>query len=177
MGRSRALGRMLSRASHSSTQTPSPDFHLQRHQRLHLKPGNSGGPQCTQCPLPMDRHLADQLLYQQPGGDCNSEVHGLGLRGSPQGLCQSYWCLQNQKPGLALSTHGHPPEVLHSLPAMPPHEKGTRWAALVVEQFSTNFCPGHGPRDLGSSPTSGFLHGACFSLCLCLCLSLSLSLS
>uniref|UniRef100_A0A8C0LA82 Sm domain-containing protein n=1 Tax=Canis lupus dingo TaxID=286419 RepID=A0A8C0LA82_CANLU len=26
------------------------------------------------------------------------------------------------------------------------------------------------------NPTSGFLHGACFSLCLCLCLSLCVSL-
>ena len=37
------------------------------------------------------------------------------------------------------------------------------------------FRPG---RDSGvpeSSPTSGSLHGACFSLCLCLCLSLSMS--
>ena len=33
--------------------------------------------------------------------------------------------------------------------------------------------------DLGVSelgPTSGSLHGACFSLCMCLCLSLSVSL-
>ena len=30
---------------------------------------------------------------------------------------------------------------------------------------------------LGSSPTSGSLHGACFSLCLCLCLSFSLCVS
>ena len=29
----------------------------------------------------------------------------------------------------------------------------------------------------GPSPTSGSLHGACFSLCLCLCLSLSLCVS
>ena len=28
---------------------------------------------------------------------------------------------------------------------------------------------GHGPGVLGLSPTSGSLHGACFSLCLCLC--------
>ena len=36
---------------------------------------------------------------------------------------------------------------------------------------------GRNPGALGSSPTSGSLQGACFSLCLCLCLSLSLSLS
>ncbi|CAK7310959.1 hypothetical protein VULLAG_LOCUS15774 [Vulpes lagopus] len=33
------------------------------------------------------------------------------------------------------------------------------------------------PGVLGSSPTSGSLHGACFFLCLCLCLSLSVSVS
>ena len=32
------------------------------------------------------------------------------------------------------------------------------------------FCPGHDPGVPGSSPTSGSLHGACFSLYLCLCL-------
>ena len=34
---------------------------------------------------------------------------------------------------------------------------------------------GRDPGDLGSSPTLGSLHGACFSLCLCLCLSLRVS--
>ena len=38
------------------------------------------------------------------------------------------------------------------------------------------FGPGCDPGVPGSSPTSGSLHGACFSLSLCLCLSLSLSL-
>ena len=46
----------------------------------------------------------------------------------------------------------------------------------VVEQAST-FGPGRDTGVLGSSPISGSLQGACFSLCLCLCLSLSLSLS
>ena len=50
-------------------------------------------------------------------------------------------------------------------------------AARVAQRFSAAFSPGPDPGDLGSSPTSGSLHGACFSLCLCLCLSLSLSLS
>ena len=50
-------------------------------------------------------------------------------------------------------------------------------AAQVAQWFSTAFSPGPYPGDLGSSPTSGSLHGACFSFCLCLCLSLSLSLS
>ena len=36
--------------------------------------------------------------------------------------------------------------------------------------------PGRDPGVLGSSPASGSLPGACFSLCLCLCLPLSLSL-
>ena len=36
------------------------------------------------------------------------------------------------------------------------------------------FGPGRDPGVPGSSPTSGSLQGACFSLCLCLCLSLSL---
>ena len=35
------------------------------------------------------------------------------------------------------------------------------------------FGPGPDPGDLGSSPASGSLDGACFSLCPCLCLSLS----
>ncbi|XP_072647567.1 cotranscriptional regulator ARB2A isoform X21 [Canis lupus baileyi] len=43
--------------------------------------------------------------------------------------------------------------------------------------LASAFCPGRDPGVLGSSPTSGSLHGACFSLCLYLCLSLSLSLS
>ena len=46
----------------------------------------------------------------------------------------------------------------------------------VAQRFSATFSPGHDPGGLGSSPTSGSLHGACFSLCLCLCFSLSLSL-
>ena len=51
------------------------------------------------------------------------------------------------------------------------------WAALVAQRFSAAFGPGCDNGDPGSSPASGSLHGACFSLCLCLCLSLSLSLS
>ena len=48
----------------------------------------------------------------------------------------------------------------------------------VAQQFSgLAFGPGRDPGVPVSSPTSGFLHGACFSLCLCLYLSLSLSLS
>ncbi|XP_077720726.1 cotranscriptional regulator ARB2A isoform X19 [Canis aureus] len=43
--------------------------------------------------------------------------------------------------------------------------------------LASAFCPGRDPGVLGSSPTSGSLHGACFSLCLYLCLSLSVSLS
>ena len=49
-------------------------------------------------------------------------------------------------------------------------------AARVAQQFSAAFSPGCDPGDPGSSPTSGSLHGAHFSLCLCLCLILSLSL-
>ena len=45
------------------------------------------------------------------------------------------------------------------------------WAAWVAQRFSTAFSPGRDPEDSGSSPMSGSLHGACFSLCLCLCLS------
>ena len=41
-------------------------------------------------------------------------------------------------------------------------------AARVAQQFSTAFHLGCDPGDPGSSPTSGSLHGACFSLCLCL---------
>ena len=50
-------------------------------------------------------------------------------------------------------------------------------AARVAQWFNANFGPGPDPGDLGSSPTLGSLHGACFSFCLCLCLSLSLCLS
>ena len=39
----------------------------------------------------------------------------------------------------------------------------------------TAFGPGHDPGVPEWHPTSGFLYGACFSLCLCLCLSLPLS--
>ena len=42
--------------------------------------------------------------------------------------------------------------------------------------WAAAFSSGCDPAVLGSSPTSGSLHGACFSLRLCLCLSLSLSL-
>ena len=42
-------------------------------------------------------------------------------------------------------------------------------AAWVAQRFSAAFSPGYDPRDLGSSPTLGSLHGACFSLCLYLC--------
>ena len=41
--------------------------------------------------------------------------------------------------------------------------------------WASAFGSGHDPGVLGSSPTWGSLHGACFSLCLCLCLSLSMS--
>ena len=45
------------------------------------------------------------------------------------------------------------------------------WRSGLVPAFG----PGRDPGDPGSNPTSGSLHGACFSLCLCLCPSLSLS--
>ena len=45
-------------------------------------------------------------------------------------------------------------------------------AARVAQQFGAAFGPGRDPGDLGSSPTSGSLHGACFSLCLPVSLSL-----
>ena len=46
------------------------------------------------------------------------------------------------------------------------------WLRGWVSAFGSGCDPGV-PR---WSPTSGFLHGACFSLCLCLCLSPSMSL-
>ena len=45
-------------------------------------------------------------------------------------------------------------------------QKPGPWAAGVAQRFSATFSPGPDPRDLGSSPTLGSLHGACFSLCL-----------
>ena len=50
-----------------------------------------------------------------------------------------------------------------------------RLSGSVVERLPA-FGSGRDPGVLESRPTSGFLYGACFSLCLCLCLS-SLSLS
>ena len=41
-----------------------------------------------------------------------------------------------------------------------------------LSSLAPAFGPGLDPGVRGSSPTSGSLHGACFSLCLCLCLSL-----
>ena len=38
----------------------------------------------------------------------------------------------------------------------------------MAQRFGTAFSPGYDPGDQGSSPMSGSLHGACFSLCLCL---------
>ena len=54
-----------------------------------------------------------------------------------------------------------------------PLSKEEIWAARVAQWFNTVFSLGHDPGDPGWSPTSGSLHGACFSLCLYLCLSLS----
>ena len=42
------------------------------------------------------------------------------------------------------------------------------WAAPVAQWFSAACSLGCDPGDPGSSPASGFLYGACFSLCLCL---------
>ena len=56
-------------------------------------------------------------------------------------------------------------------------KKKTCRAAQMVQRLSATFSPGCDPGDLGSSPASGSLHGACFSLCLWLCLSLSLCVS
>ena len=61
------------------------------------------------------------------------------------------------------------------------------WKTVIAQQVGgapgglsdgeSAFGSGCDPRVLGSSPTSGSLHKACFSLFLCLSLSLSLSLS
>ena len=40
--------------------------------------------------------------------------------------------------------------------------------AKRLSGFPPAFGSGHDPRDPGSSPTSGSLRGACFTLCLCL---------
>ena len=44
-------------------------------------------------------------------------------------------------------------------------KEGTCRAARVAQQFSAAFNPGLDPRVQGLSPTSGSLHGVCFSLC------------
>ena len=46
-----------------------------------------------------------------------------------------------------------------------------------LSSWASAFGSGCDPMVPGLSPTAGFLHGACFSLCLCLCLALSLSVS
>ena len=43
------------------------------------------------------------------------------------------------------------------------------WDTWVAQWFGVCLWLRADPRVLGLSPTSGFLHGACFSLCLCLC--------
>ena len=48
-------------------------------------------------------------------------------------------------------------------------------AARVAQWFSAAFSPGHNSGVPGSSPVSGSLHGASFSLCLCLCPSVCVS--
>ena len=40
--------------------------------------------------------------------------------------------------------------------------KQNNWTARVAQWFSPAFGPGRDPEDLGLSPTSGSLHGACF---------------
>ena len=42
---------------------------------------------------------------------------------------------------------------------------GASQAARVAQRFSATFGSGRDPGVPGSSPTSGSLHGACFSLC------------
>ena len=49
------------------------------------------------------------------------------------------------------------------------------WGAWVAPWWASAFGSGCNPRVLGSSPISGLLQGACFSLCLCLPPSCSLS--
>ena len=58
-----------------------------------------------------------------------------------------------------------------------PHQNSKTGTPVWLSGLAPAFGPRHDPGVPGSSPTSGSLHGACFSLCLCLCLSLSLSLS
>ena len=57
------------------------------------------------------------------------------------------------------------------------YRKHCRRDPWVAQRFGTACSLGCDPGDPGSSPASGSLHGAYFSLCLCLCLPLSLSVS
>ena len=88
-------------------------------------------------------------------------------------LAQRWCCLLRRKRRLAqqLAEHTSVPSMglMSSL-------KWPYWAAPVAQWFSATFGPGCDPGDPASSPTSGSLHGACFSLRLFLCLSLSLCL-
>ena len=56
-----------------------------------------------------------------------------------------------------------------------PNKPYSLGAPVWLRGWGSAFGSGRDPRVLGSSPTSGSLHGACFFLCPCLCLSLCLS--
>ena len=89
---------------------------------------------------------------------------------------QTHWVLLpgTTPPGLPWQFWLQPlpiPRVRHPPKKQPTGQPG--WLSGLVPPFR----PGHDPGVPGLSPTSGSLHGACFSLCLCLCFSSSPCLS
>ena len=141
-------------------------------------------------------HVSGQasVSYSETGlrMGCSGAVGGPGTR-SPSGSASSpqvspgeprgWWEGSGQRGGGVVDRAGGNTPFGTSWPGYPQPHKLERpnkkcslgaipgWLSGLVPAFR----PGRDPRDLGSSPASGSLQGACFSLCLCLCLSLSLS--
>ena len=125
-----------------------------------------------------------ELGAEQLGGNGNPMPHAVG----PSSLFQGRDFLKSLERLAASGTEGRGPDpgglrtisylngcVLEGTRDIPHcDQKPPAW---VAQRVSAAFSPGRDPGDPGSSPTSGSLRRACFSLCLCLCLSLSLSLS
>ena len=99
-----------------------------------------------------------QRIYFHVVDCCSSVYYQFPQNLSSQELCSTFF-LQDREDG--------PTQHRRSL-------RNCRMAGIPewLSSLASAFGPGSDPRVLGSSPPSGSLHGACFSLCLCLCLSL-----
>ena len=94
----------------------------------------------------------------EQGALLRAQSQNLGIMTWAEGRCLTAWATQ-VSPFCELRINGY---------------TGDAW---VAQQLSVSL-PAQGMvlESWESSPTSGSLHGACFSLCLCLCFSLSVSL-